>query len=249
MKYFMIGGDGQEYGPVDAELIKLWIREGRANGDTLLRAENETEWKPLRTFADFQTQSGPPPLRSGPPPAPGAWPTFAEPNEVSVSVGHAFARAWHLVGQHFGTVASASIIVWLVFTAAAYMPCVGVLSMLFYGPLFGGLYMMFLKLIREGEASPGDMFALTRETAMPLMLTGLVSLLLVQFGLLCCLPGIYLQVAWLFSLPLVADRRMGFWDAMELSRRAATRHWFKVFALCILAFLPYVVFSSYMLSR
>ena len=251
MKYFMIGGDKQEYGPVDAELIKQWIREGRANGETLLRAENETTWKPLRTFADFQIQPGPPPLRPSAFPAPSPIPTFAaEPNDVPVGVGHAFARAWHLVGQHFGTVASSSLIVWLIFTAAAYMPCLGILSMLFYGPLFGGLYMLFLKLIREGEASPGDMFALTRESAMPLMLTGLVSLLLAQFGLLlCCLPGIYLQVAWLFSLPLVADRGMGFWDAMELSRRAVTRHWFKIFALCILAFLPYVVFSSYMLSR
>jgi hypothetical protein len=250
MKYFMIGGDKQEYGPVDAELIKQWIREGRANGETLLRAEDETDWKPLGTFADFQIQGGPPPLRSGPPRIPGGRAMFAaEANDVPVSVGHAFARAWHLVGQHFGTVASATLIVWLAFTAAAYMPCLGILSMLFYGPLFGGLYMLFLKLIREGEASPGDMFALTRESAMPLMITGLVSLLLVQFGLLCCLPGVYLQVAWLFSLPLVADRGMGFWDALELSRRTATRHWFKLFALCILAFLPYVVFSSYMLTR
>src|SRR3954471_1772274 len=139
MKYFMIGGDKQEYGPVDAELLKQWLHENRANGDTLLRAEGETEWKPLRTFADFQIQTGPPPLRSGPPPAPGAMPPFAtEPNNVPVRVGHAFARAWHLVGQHFGTIASASLLVWLIFTAAAYMPCMGVLSMLFYGPLFGG---------------------------------------------------------------------------------------------------------------
>src|SRR4051812_43356649 len=120
MKYFMIGGDKQEYGPVDADLIKLWIREGRANGDTLLRAENETEWKPLRTFADFQSHAGPPPLRPGPLAAAGPRMTFAaEANDVPVHVGNAFARAWHLVGQHFGTVASASLIVWLIFTAAA----------------------------------------------------------------------------------------------------------------------------------
>ena len=67
--------------------------------------------------------------------------------------------------------------------------------------------------------------------------------------LLCCLPSIYLHIAWLFSLPLVTDRRMGFWDAMELSRGVATRHWFKIFGLCILAFLPFVVFSCYTMSH
>src|SRR4051794_39394332 len=154
MNYFMIGGDKQEYGPVNAELIKQWIREGRANGETLLRAENETEWKPLRTFADFQTQTppGPPPLPSfAPAPAPTTT-AIPEPNDVPVHVGHAFARAWHLVAQHFGTIASASLLVWLIFTALMYVPCLGLLPMIFYGPLFGGLYMLFLKLIREGEA-------------------------------------------------------------------------------------------------
>lgn len=248
MKYFMIGGDKQEYGPFTAEVIKQWIRENRANGETLLRAENEpeTEWKPLRTFPDFQTEVGPPPLRTF---APTAIPII-EPNDVPVRVGHAFARAWHLVAQHFGTIASASLLVWLMFTALMYVSCFGLLPMLFSGPLFGGLYMLFLKLIREGEASPTDMFTLTRDAAMSLMVTGFFSLLLVQLGaVLCCLPGIYLLIAWLFSLPLVADRGMGFWDAMELSRRTASRHWFKLFALCIVAFLPVMVFSSYMLAR
>src|SRR5688500_13320330 len=201
MKYFMIGGDKREYGPVDAEVIRQWIRDGRANGETLLRAEGETDWKALRTFADFQGDAGPPPL-------PAAWPPvdYLAPDQarkVRVQVGHSFARAWHLVGQHFGTVAAASLMVWLIFTAMLYAPCLGVLAMLFYGPLFGGLYMFFLKLIREGDAAPGDVFALTRDSAVPLMMTGLVSLILIQIGtVFCILPGIYLLIAWLFSLPL-----------------------------------------------
>jgi hypothetical protein len=251
MKYFMIGGDKREYGPVEGELIKQWIREGRANADTFLRAENERDWKPLGAFAEFQTPSTPPPLPSGPPPLrTSVRSPVEEVNDVPVRVRHAFARAWHLVGEHFGTVASASLLVWLIFTAMMYFPCFGLLPMLFYGPLFGGLYMFFIKLIREGDASPGDMFTVTREAAMPLMLCGFISLLLVQISvLLCCLPSIYLQIAWLFSLPLVVDRRMDFWSAMELSRRVATRHWFKLFGLCVVAFLPFVVFYSYMFTR
>jgi hypothetical protein len=195
-------------------------------------------------------------------------------------VGHAFARAWHLVGQHFGVVAAASLMVWMAFTAMLYAPCYGVLAMLFYGPLFGGLYMLFLKLIREGDASPGDLFVLTRESALPLMMTGLLTMILPQLVtflwsalllggasciwvaahhvaewsvwlllVLCMIPGVYLQVAWIFGLPLVADRGMGFWEALGSSRRAVTGHWFKIFALLILAFLPFVAFHAYLLSR
>jgi hypothetical protein len=47
----------------------------------------------------------------------------------------------------------------------------------------------------------------------------------------------------------VADRGLGFWEALETSRRAATRHWFKLFALFILSFLPFVVFHFYLMAR
>lgn len=246
MKYFMIGGDKREYGPFEAEQIRQFLRENRANGETLLRLEGEADWKPLRAFTELQSEGGPPPI-------PG-WAaeqsTHVEARDVTVRVGHSFACAWHLVSEHFGTVFGATFLVWMAFTASMYAPCLGMLAMLFYGPLFGGLFMFFLKLIREGEAAPGDVFALSANSAMPLMITGLFSLILVQLGTIACLlPGIYLFIAYLFCLPLVADRGLGFWDAMEASRRAATRHWFKIFALFILAFLPFVGFHIYLRAR
>jgi uncharacterized membrane protein len=48
---------------------------------------------------------------------------------------------------------------------------------------------------------------------------------------LCILPGIYLTVSWMFGIPLVIDRGMGFWDAMEFSRKVISKHWFLMFAL------------------
>jgi uncharacterized membrane protein len=51
--------------------------------------------------------------------------------------------------------------------------------------------------------------------------------------LFCVLPSIYLSVAWTFAMPLVIDRGLGFWQAMELSRRVVTKHWFLVFAFVL----------------
>jgi uncharacterized membrane protein (DUF2068 family) len=43
----------------------------------------------------------------------------------------------------------------------------------------------------------------------------------------------------------VADKKLFFWSAMELSRKVVTRVWFEVFALLIIAFLPLVVFQIF----
>ncbi len=51
---------------------------------------------------------------------------------------------------------------------------------------------------------------------------------------LLILPGIYLSIAYVFTLPLIADKGMDVWEAMELSRKSVTKHWFKVFGLFFL---------------
>ncbi len=35
------------------------------------------------------------------------------------------------------------------------------------------------------------------------------------------------MIAWMFTLPLVMDKQLDFWSAMELSRKVVTKHWFK----------------------
>jgi len=61
----IIGGDGKEYGPVSAEQLHEWVRDGRANAQTLVQAEGSTEWKPLGQFPEFAQAASatmPPPV-------------------------------------------------------------------------------------------------------------------------------------------------------------------------------------------
>ena len=56
--FFIIGGDGKEYGPVSAEQVKAWIEGGRANVETTLgRREGETQLRPLREFTEFYVEA------------------------------------------------------------------------------------------------------------------------------------------------------------------------------------------------
>ncbi|MCI0744773.1 MAG: NINE protein [Verrucomicrobia subdivision 3 bacterium] len=51
--YKIIGGDGQQYGPVTESQIRDWVVAGRANGQSLAQAEGSLEWKPLSSFSEF----------------------------------------------------------------------------------------------------------------------------------------------------------------------------------------------------
>src|SRR5437773_9969168 len=47
--YRILGADRKEYGPVSADNIRVWIREGRANGQTLACSEGGAG-QPLSSF-------------------------------------------------------------------------------------------------------------------------------------------------------------------------------------------------------
>jgi hypothetical protein len=47
LKYHIVGADGKVYGPVGVDEIRMWLHEGRANGQTLVQGEGGTEWVAL----------------------------------------------------------------------------------------------------------------------------------------------------------------------------------------------------------
>ena len=86
--YKIVGGDQKEYGPVTAEMIRQWIIEGRANGQTLAQVE-AGPWKPLSTFAEFADLLGRPTPSPTPAPSsvPGPLPALAPLPSASMMNG------------------------------------------------------------------------------------------------------------------------------------------------------------------
>jgi uncharacterized membrane protein len=69
----------------------------------------------------------------------------------------------------------------------------------------------------------------------PVIITGILMMLLVYAGvLLLILPGIYLAFAYTLALPLVLERGLSPWQALQASRKAISQHWFKVFGWAML---------------
>ncbi len=108
-------------------------------------------------------------------------------------------------------------------------------------PLMTGIMMMAVKYARNEPVEPRsifDYYAITGKLA----LAGLLVYIMTVIGfLLLILPGIYLSVAYVFTLPLIADKGLGIWDAMELSRKTATKQWFKIAAVIGILSIAFVL--------
>jgi uncharacterized membrane protein len=135
------------------------------------------------------------------------------------------------VRDNMGVLIGATVLGWLITIGLAFVPIVGwVVGFV----LLGGLEYMFVRRIRGEEVQIGDVFAGFNLALLNLALAGLMKWLLISLGLvLCILPGIYLAVGYVFALPLVIDKKMEFWPAMEVSRRVVHHHWWSTLGLVI----------------
>lgn len=258
----MIGGDGREYGPVTADQLRLWILDHRANGQTMVQPDASTGWVPLASLPEFAEALASAAQTHGLP-APSSPPAATEPAapapQVSVAplaapeaagelhIFDCLGRGWMLLQRHFLLIVGAALLVWGVQTLSSLGGCAGgLVSLAVSGPLYGGLSVLVLALMRGRPTALGDLFACFGERFLPCLAVWLFTEILSQLGLaLCLLPGIFLSVVWAFSLPLAADRGLSFGLALATSWRVVMPRFFTVLGLLGLAFLPVVVFSAY----
>ncbi|PHS39369.1 MAG: hypothetical protein COB07_06340 [Sulfurovum sp.] len=101
-------------------------------------------------------------------------------------------------------------------------------------PLMVGIIMLAINYSRGESIAFKDVFNYYHLTG-KLALAGIFIYIMTVIGfILLILPGIYLSIAYVFALPLIVDKGMDVWEAMELSRKTVTQHWFKVFGLMFL---------------
>ena len=119
---------------------------------------------------------------------------------------------------------------------------VGILSYPVLMPIMAGIIMMAIEHGRGEEInfkSVLNYYHLTGKVA----LAGILIYIMTMVGfVLLVIPAIYVSVAYVFTLPLIVDKNMEVWEAMEHSRKTVTKHWFKVAGL--MGALSIVMFLS-----
>jgi hypothetical protein len=56
--YYMLGGDGKEYGPISAEQLRHWSAEGRANNYTQVRLAEDGPWVAFGSVMELAAPAG-----------------------------------------------------------------------------------------------------------------------------------------------------------------------------------------------
>jgi serine/threonine protein kinase len=164
--------------------------------------------------------------------------------DYTLNIRNCLRRGWTLVRNDFWPLVGMSAFVLAMLSAipssgialsnGQSSGTISILGILLSGPLMGGLYLYFLKKIRRESAGVETAFAGFRQPFPHLVIAGFLASLLTGLGFLCLiLPGIYLFVAWLFTFPLIVDRRLEFWPALRLSRKIISRHWWKFLGFLI----------------
>ncbi|MCX7766152.1 MAG: hypothetical protein N2246_05540 [Candidatus Sumerlaeia bacterium] len=95
------------------------------------------------------------------------------------------------------------------------------------GPLICGYYYIILKKMRGGQVNIGDL-AKGFNFFVPALLAYLLIAIFTAIGLVFCIvPGLVIGARYQFTFPLIVDKKLGFWEAMEESRKIIWPHIFQ----------------------
>jgi hypothetical protein len=178
---------------------------------------------------------------------------------VMTIVREAWAKTTGMKGPVWGAIGLAVLAVIMVFAAVVFVSAIygggsvvaalgGAAQLTFSVASYPFMAGLMLIGIRHSVGLPVDF-----KTAfscfgyiLPIVIASFMVSILSGLGfLLFILPGIYLSLAYLLVIPLIIDKEMGPWQAMEASRKAIHGRWFKVFglyllmsAICLLSVIP-----------
>jgi len=175
--YFIIGGDGKEYGPISDADIRLWISEGRLNAQSQAKAESDAAFRPLSAFPEFANAFAAGDATAVPS-APANW----DERDYELDIGGCVSRGWDLFKENMGILLGSFLLGIVILFAANAMVSglvtvlvpqtwmqsvvfrqffnVGlqILLALINGPLLGGIFYIFIQTMRRQPADTGKIF-------------------------------------------------------------------------------------------
>jgi uncharacterized membrane protein len=158
-------------------------------------------------------------------------------------IGDVFREAWQLTSGFKATLWGA-LLIYIAITIVVTLPfefmgkdslIMMAISQIVIGlvtyPLYAGITLLGIKR-SVGAATNAFMVFDYYSKIIPIFLLYVAMMLLMMVGfVLLIIPGIYLAVAYSLAIPLLVEKNMGIWEALETSRKTIHKCWFKVFGL------------------
>jgi hypothetical protein len=169
-----------------------------------------------------------------------------------------FRRAWSMLIRDFAALAGWALGAEALITLTFVIPEAGWLLVPVVDALLtAAVYVLYLGRMRGFRPSLRDVAISVGASAMPIVIANMAQFALLGVavtllgigtatangaatvtqpaaavvGLLLVPPAVYLAVGYAFVVPLIVDKRLSVWEALEQSRRAVNPNWFRLFGL------------------
>jgi uncharacterized membrane protein len=238
-QYWVVASDGKEYGPADLETLRQWAKEGRvvhathirkAGGGTIYAGKMP---ELADVFPPRDGQAAVPPGQYAAAPS-----TAALPLPSEFRVWEFIGRGWDVVKPHWLPLSAMFAIYWLICGMVPYLGACA--QFIIGGTLMVGIWRAILGTIDGRKPDVGMMFQ-GFDRFGDAFLAHLISSILIVLGFVCLIvPGIILAIMWMFTLPVIGETPLGFWEAMRESSRLTEGYRWRLFLLalaCLLVFL------------
>ena len=142
-----------------------------------------------------------------------------------INISKWIMNGWDLVMKDFGNFLLLSLIYVVLLTLAF---STWIIGLILAGPLTAGFFYIIFNRIRGKEFYMGDI-AKGFEVFVAAVLADILISVFVGIGLaLLIIPGIIISALYMFAIPLIMEKKMDFWQAMEYSRKLVSKNLFEL---------------------
>ncbi len=154
--------------------------------------------------------------------------------EITINIAKWVNEGWDLVFANFWEFIIISIIyVVVIFAASSTI----LLKFLFAGPLTVGIYYVIFQKMRGKPMQIGDISRGFNFFVAAVLADLLISVFVWIGFIFLIIPGIVLSAMYMFAFPLILEKNLDFWQAMETSRKVVQKN---LFEFSVFMFLMYV---------
>ena len=179
-KYNMIGGDGNEYGPYTLDELRDFLHQGRLNMEYQVREDDLLgEWQAVSEVLKSRGPANYDDLEDA----------LLE-SDHRFEIGVAFGEGWEAFKGNFLMLWGALILYMVILMGVSLIPIIGgIIQFVIQGALTGGLIILVLNILRDGEAKIEDLFEGFKNSFGSLFLVNLLHMLI---SFIFIIPGLVL---------------------------------------------------------
>lgn len=151
-----------------------------------------------------------------------------------INISKWITDGWDLVMKDFNQFILLSLVYIVLLIVASTTFIVG---LILAGPLTTGFFYIIFNRIRGKEIYIGDLAKGFNVFVAAVLADILISVFISVGFLFLIVPGIVISALYMFALPLIIEKNMDFWQAMETSRKVVSRNIFELSAFILVLYI------------